>query len=123
VWVLDGRATQKRAAKLLPGDGRDERIAKYQRHLHSLLTSTLHELERLQARRGGEAVPPPAVADVNVTVEAAPGRTARWVCFGERGRKPEFLRSQLVPVAATLADRWRRKAFAATTPPGVGFTR
>jgi hypothetical protein len=67
--LLEGRTARKQAAKLLPGDGRDERIAKYERHLHNLLTSTLHELERLQARREGEAVPPPAVADVNVTVD------------------------------------------------------
>ena len=67
--LLDGRSARRQAGKLLPGDGRDERIAKYERHLHNLLTSTLHELERLQARRGGESVPPPAVADVNVTIE------------------------------------------------------
>lgn len=73
VRLLDGRVTRKQVAKLLPGDGRDERIAKYERHLHSLLTSTLHELERLQARREGQAVPPPAVADVHVTVDAGSG--------------------------------------------------
>lgn len=68
--LLDGKAAGKRAARLFPGDGRDERIAKYERHLHTLLTSTLHELERLQARREGEAVPPPAVAELTVTVDA-----------------------------------------------------
>ncbi len=68
VRLLDGRTAQKQVAKLLPTDGRDERIAKYERHLHALLTSTLHELERLQARREGQSVPPPAVADVTVTV-------------------------------------------------------
>lgn len=73
IRLLEGATTRKQAAKLLPGDGRDERIAKYERHLHSLLTSTLHELERLQARREGEAVPPAAVADVHVTVDAGPG--------------------------------------------------
>jgi hypothetical protein len=71
--VLDEGHARKQAAKLLPGDGRDERIAKYERHLHNLLTSTLHELERLQARREGDAVPPPAVADVTVTVDAGAG--------------------------------------------------
>ncbi|MBN9118618.1 MAG: hypothetical protein J0I06_05600 [Planctomycetes bacterium] len=76
VRFLDGRAERKRTAKLLPGDGRDERIAKYERHLHNLLTSTLHELERFQARRGGEAIPPPAVADVTVAVDPGPGRTS-----------------------------------------------
>lgn len=67
--LLDGRVARRQTAKLLPGDGRDERIAKYERHLHGLLTSTLHELERLQARRDGQAVPPPAVADLNVTID------------------------------------------------------
>ena len=71
--LLDGGSARTRAAKLLPGDGRDERIAKYERHLHTLLTSTLHELERLQARRDGESVPLPAVADINVTVDTGPG--------------------------------------------------
>jgi len=70
VRLLDGQTARKQAAKLLPTDGRDERIAKYERHLHNLLTSTLHELERLQARRSGQAVAPPAVADVTVTVDA-----------------------------------------------------
>jgi hypothetical protein len=68
--LLDGGKARQKAARLLPGDGRDERVAKYERHLHNLLTSTLHELERLQARRGGEPVPPPAVADVIVTIDA-----------------------------------------------------
>jgi hypothetical protein len=58
---------------LLPSDGRDERIAKYERHLHNLFTSTLHELERLQARREGQAVPPPAVADLNLTLDTGTG--------------------------------------------------
>jgi hypothetical protein len=48
--LLDGGPTSKQAAKLFPTDGREERIAKYECHLHSLLTSTLHELEWLQAR-------------------------------------------------------------------------
>jgi hypothetical protein len=68
--LLDGGKERQKATKLLPGDGRDERIAKYERHLHNLLTSTLHELERLQARREGHAITPPAVADVNVVVDS-----------------------------------------------------
>jgi hypothetical protein len=71
--LLDGGKARQKAAKLLPGDGRDERIAKYERHLHGLLTSTLHELERLQARRDGEQVAPPAVADVTVTIDTGAG--------------------------------------------------
>jgi len=55
-------------AALLPPEQITERVMKYEKHLHGLLTSTLHELERLQARRGGMPVIPPAVADLNVTV-------------------------------------------------------
>lgn len=73
VRLLEAGAAWARAAHLLPADGSEERVAKYERHLHSLLTSTLHELERLQARRGGEAVPPPVVADVNLTLDAGAG--------------------------------------------------
>jgi hypothetical protein len=69
VRLLDGGTARRTVERLLPGDGREERVAKYERHLHNLLTSTLHELERLQARREGEAVPPPAVADLNVTID------------------------------------------------------
>ena len=80
---LDGGNERQKARRLLPDDGRDERIAKYERHLHSLLTSTLHELERLQARREGESVPPPAVADVNMTVDVRDRASGRWVGFCE----------------------------------------
>jgi hypothetical protein len=71
--LLDGGEGRQRAARLRPGDGRDDRVAKYERHLHSLLTSTLREWEGLQARRDGEPVPPPAVADVNLTLTPGPG--------------------------------------------------
>jgi hypothetical protein len=72
VWLLDD-GKERPPSKPNPCDGREERIAKYERHLHNLLTSTLHELERLQARREGEAVPPPVVADINVNIENAAG--------------------------------------------------
>lgn len=67
------RTTNDRLVGSTTLKGSDERIAKYGRHLHNLLTSTLHELERLQARRDGQTVPPPAVADLNVTVDTGTG--------------------------------------------------
>ena len=69
---IESGNSAKKAEELLPGEGRDERIAKYERHLHAMLTSTLHELERLQARRGGEVLPLPAVGEMTVTVVSAP---------------------------------------------------
>ncbi|MBP3956748.1 hypothetical protein J8F10_15860 [Gemmata sp. G18] len=71
--LLDGRTDRNRSACMLPTDGRDERISKYERHVHGLLTSTLHELERLQARREGDPVPPPVVTDMNVVVDSGRG--------------------------------------------------
>jgi hypothetical protein len=65
---LDAEPERVAAPTLLPPAGAMEQIVKYEKHLHSLLTSTLHELERLQARRGGAFVPPPAVADLHVIV-------------------------------------------------------
>lgn len=61
---------RRRAADsaLLPPDTVIEKVMKYEKHLHSQLTSTLHELERLQARRGGMPVLPPVVADLHVSV-------------------------------------------------------
>ena len=75
--ALERRAEEGRAraadANLLSPEGVAERVMKYEKHLHGMLTSTMHELERMQVRRVGGAVLTPAVADVNVTVAAKPG--------------------------------------------------
>jgi hypothetical protein len=85
----DGGPARKTAARLRPGDGRDERIAKYERHPHDLLTSTLHERERLRTCHGGEHVPPP-VADVNVTADE---REVARVVGGRVSERPHFVGS------------------------------
>lgn len=41
------------------------KVARYESALERGLYRALHELERLQARRAGEAVPPPAAVEVN----------------------------------------------------------
>jgi len=46
-----------KALALLPTESDLQKIARYESHLHRLLTSTLHELEALQARRRGEPAP------------------------------------------------------------------
>ena len=43
-------------------------VSRYETTLERSLFKALHELERLQARRAGQPVPPPAVVDVNVDV-------------------------------------------------------
>jgi hypothetical protein len=72
ITALTRRAETERgrraAAALLPTTEQVDKIIRYEKHLHALLTSLLHELERLQARREGAVVAPPVVADVRVTV-------------------------------------------------------
>jgi hypothetical protein len=65
---LDAEGERYALSALTPPDAAADHIIKYQKHLHAQLTSTLHELERLQARRGGLLVPPPAVADLFVNL-------------------------------------------------------
>ena len=44
-----------------------EPTVRYESHLWKLLTTTLHELERLQALRVGRGVVPPLAVDVTVS--------------------------------------------------------
>ena len=58
------------------GNGRDvfTRLCRYERAIEASLYRALHELQRLQADRAGDAVPLPAVADVDVTLsDTGPG--------------------------------------------------
>ncbi len=57
---------------LLPPEQIAERMMKYEKLLHGMLTSTLHEMERLQARRGGMRVIPPIVADIHFPAQDGP---------------------------------------------------
>jgi len=58
------------------GNGRDvfTKLCRYERAIETSLYRVLHELQRLQADRTGDAAPLPAVPDVDVTVsQAGPG--------------------------------------------------
>jgi hypothetical protein len=50
----------------LPSEQDLASIVRYETHLHRLLTSTMHELERMQIRRLGGTVQAPMVYDVTV---------------------------------------------------------
>ena len=59
-------AGQYRRSSLLPGDGEALKIRRHEAHLEKCLYRALHELQRLQAKRGGQMIPPPIVVDLDV---------------------------------------------------------
>jgi len=52
-------------SRSLPPDGAIEKILRYDAHIERQLYRAIHELERLQRRRMGEAVPPPLAVRFN----------------------------------------------------------
>lgn len=59
--------------KTVPHPSTVDLVTKYERHLSGEMYRALHELERVQARRGGELVPAPAALDVDVAVRSEAG--------------------------------------------------
>jgi len=57
----------RRESGLTPAK-KDERVIRYETHLHRTLMTTLHELQRMQAARGAHAGMVPQAVDVNLTV-------------------------------------------------------
>lgn len=56
--------------QLTLGDGHHtERLLRFESQMEKGFFRLLHELERLQARRKGQGVPPPMVLDVNISTE------------------------------------------------------
>jgi hypothetical protein len=52
------------------GDGHNtERLLRFEAQMEKGFFRLLHELERLQARRHGQGVPPPMVMDVNISTD------------------------------------------------------
>jgi hypothetical protein len=78
-----------RQQRLLPNEKALVTISRYESHLSRQMLLALHELQRLQAVRGGQAVPAPAALDLLIdgegtgddlpallTAEGAQGRPA-----------------------------------------------
>jgi hypothetical protein len=61
-----------RQQRMLPEDKTLDKVLRYEAHASRQMLQALHTLERLQAARAGEPVPPPAALDVTVNGEAAP---------------------------------------------------
>jgi hypothetical protein len=55
------------AQRLVPYEDDLKRFVIYERQLESSIRSNLHELQRLQAARGGQVVPAPLAVDLSVT--------------------------------------------------------
>jgi hypothetical protein len=64
VKAKEDRLTRER---MLPDANTLQKITRYEAHLSRQLLQALHELQRLQAARGGQPVPLPAALDVVVT--------------------------------------------------------
>lgn len=65
---LEVKAQRLKRQRILPNGHELEKIARYEAHLERSLYRALHELQRLQANRNGQSVPPPAAVDVDVAV-------------------------------------------------------
>jgi hypothetical protein len=78
------RAKQDRQSRerILPDGDTLQKVSRYEAHLSRQLYQALHELQRLQAARSGQPVPPPAALDVTVD---APGNALEALGNGERG--------------------------------------
>jgi hypothetical protein len=62
------RVDRLRRSRVVPDGAVLDKVSRYESHLERGLYKALHELQRLQAVRGGAFVPPPAALDVDLTV-------------------------------------------------------
>jgi hypothetical protein len=69
-WRIRARDDRLRQRRMLPDDTTLNKVTRYEAHLSRQMLQALHTLERLQAARAGQPVPPPAALDV--TVDAPP---------------------------------------------------
>jgi hypothetical protein len=84
---------------MLPDASTLDRVMRYEAHVSRQLLQTLHTLERLQAARAGEPVPPPAALDVTVNAPALPGGPRPRCLIG-------FVRQFWRPGSLPFAPRW-----------------
>ena len=62
----EARAERRRRKSVILSDAEAQKLCRYEAHLERGLYKALHELQRLQAARGGEYVAPPAALDVTL---------------------------------------------------------
>jgi hypothetical protein len=64
---LKGKEERLTLERILPDANTLQKITRYEAHLSRQLLQALHELQRLQAARGGQTLPLPAALDVVIT--------------------------------------------------------
>lgn len=64
----EGELERFRRKWLIPGDATLDKVSRYETALERSFYKNLHELQRLQAKRTGEAVPAPSVMDIGMDV-------------------------------------------------------
>jgi hypothetical protein len=69
-----------RRERMLPADDTLQKVTRYEAHLSRQLYQALHELQRLQAARAGNPVPPPAALDITCESGGDAGRIVRAAC-------------------------------------------
>jgi hypothetical protein len=62
----------EKARLMIPSEGRDDRIIKYESHVTKWLFGTLHELERLQDTRASPEVPVAVEVGIDLTANEGP---------------------------------------------------
>jgi hypothetical protein len=71
---VETKADRVKRQRILPDGETLQKVSRYEAHLSRQLYQALHELQRLQAARAGQVVPPPAALDV--TLDAGEGAAA-----------------------------------------------
>jgi hypothetical protein len=71
---VETKADRVKRQRILPDGETLQKVSRYEAHLSRQLYQALHELQRLQAARAGQVVPPPAALDV--TLDAGQGAAA-----------------------------------------------
>jgi hypothetical protein len=69
---VEQQVERQRVRRLLPDGPTLDKVMRYEAHLSRQMLQALHTLERLQAARAGEPVPPPAAVDVTVSTPSFP---------------------------------------------------
>ncbi len=79
---LKAKETRLTRERILPDGGTLQKVTRYEAHLSRQMYQALHELQRLQAARNGNALPPPAALDVTLDTNESAAATLEAAGMG-----------------------------------------